>query len=151
MNTINAINSLSYNTHCLKITCLNLSTCCLIEYLSSSSFRFPEDKIAALEEELVTKKQSLMKAIDEAQELTDRIYSNLERRNGLCIRCLTKPALTLVLAFLGGSQSPAVYVCKYWYVCCKEWERDVAQSNLAMIDNVTDETATGNEDDGEEG
>ena len=116
-------------------------------------FLYTEEKIATLEAELITKKQSLMKAIDEAQELTDRIYSNLDRRNGLCIRCLTKPALTLVLAFLGGSKSPAVFVCKYWYVCCKEWERGVAQSAHA-IENVTNasKTVNGNddEDDGED-
>lgn len=109
-----------------------------------------EEKIAALEEELIAKKQSLMKAVDEAQELTDRIYSNLDRRNGLCIRCLTKPVLTLVLAFLGGSESPAVLVCKYWYVCCKEWERAVNQSKQA-IENSNSVTDADDEDEEEEG
>lgn len=108
---------------------------------------FIEEKIAALEEELIAKKQSLMKAIDEAQELTDRIYSNLEKRNGLCIRCLTKPVLTLVLAYLGGSRSPAVLVCKYWYVCCKEWEQATTAPKL-LIEESGQETEE--EDEGED-
>lgn len=71
-----------------------------------------------MEEELHSKKKSLMRAIDEAQDLTDSIYVNLEKRNGLCIRCLTKPLLSHVLSYL---ERPTVaLVCKYWYILTNE-------------------------------
>jgi hypothetical protein len=70
-----------------------------------------------------------MNTVDEAQDLTDRIYLSLERRNGLCIRCLTKPLLTHVLSFLGGTKSSASVVCKYWYLCCLEAEGKGFTSN----------------------
>jgi hypothetical protein len=82
-----------------------------------------EEKIAILEDQLATQKQSLMNAIDEAQELTDRIYANLDRRIGLTIRCLTKPLLSHVLSFLGGQSSSVSIVCKYWLLCCRDLER----------------------------
>lgn len=99
---------------------------------------FVEDHIASLEEELDLKKKELGKAIDNAQELTDRIYSSLDMRNGLCIRCLTKPLLGHVLSYLGGTQSNISIVCKYWYHVCKEYERPISKSTDSLnIENLS--------------
>lgn len=76
------------------------------------------EKISALEEELQSKKKSMVRAIDEAQDLTDSIYVNLEKRNGLCIRCLTKPLLSHVLSYL--ERPKVALVCKYWYILINE-------------------------------
>ena len=76
-----------------------------------------EDKIALLEEELSNRKKLLMTVINQAQELHDNIDQNYDKRNGLFIRLLTKPLLSHVLSYLGGTLSPAAGVCKYWYHC----------------------------------
>ena len=58
-----------------------------------------------------------MTVINQAQELHDIIDQNYDKRNGLFIRLLTKPLLSHVLSYLGGTLSPASGVCKYWYHC----------------------------------
>ena len=84
------------------------------------------------------KKKELGKAIDNAQELTDRIYSALDMRNGLCIRCLTKPLLGHVLSYLGGTRSSISIVCKYWYHVCKQYERPTSKSTDNLpIENLS--------------
>lgn len=75
-----------------------------------------EARIAALRLEIDNKRGVLKAARDEVEEMTQRINYNLEKKNGLCIRCLDKRALTLVLLFVG--KSPTTYlVCKYWKAC----------------------------------
>ena len=96
--------------------------------------------MASLEIQLEAKKKDLLRALDNAQSLTDHIYSSLEMRNGLCIRCLTKPLLGRVLSFLGGKKSSASSVCKYWYLIAKELERP--HSSQQQLENLTLEHST---------
>ena len=74
--------------------------------------------------ELDSKKNYLANAFTESEEMSARILMNLEKKNGLCIRCLNKPLMSLVLAYLGGSSSSASAVCKYWMLLSKP--RDAA-------------------------
>jgi hypothetical protein len=57
-----------------------------------------EDRYNALLADLNNKKANLENAQREAREIKARIDINLEKQNGLCIRCLTKPVLTRVLS-----------------------------------------------------
>ena len=115
---------------------------------------FAEEKIVALESELKEKRDHLMKVIDRSQELTDVIYLNLERRNGLCIRCLTRPMLALVLSYLGGPKSAASLVCKYWYVCARDSVRFDSHGRAPTIADAPRakvvEEEEGEEEEGEE-
>lgn len=59
--------------------------------------------------------------------MAERINYNLDKKNGLCIRCLNKSVLSLVLAFLG-PRAEAAQTCKYWFLIVKELN-DVSQSS----------------------
>lgn len=75
-----------------------------------------EARILALTTDLDNKKGILRAAKDEVEEMNTRIAYNLEKKNGLCIRCLDYKALSLVLSFVGKCESTYV-VCKYWKAC----------------------------------
>lgn len=64
-----------------------------------------EEQIAKLLSDLNAKKQLLTAAFVESEEMSSRIVVNLEKANGLCIRLLSKPLLTHVLEYLGGTKS----------------------------------------------
>jgi hypothetical protein len=78
-----------------------------------------EDQIRAMMAELNSKKNILSATFLESEDMHKRIVFNLEKKNGLCIRLLTKPLLQRVLGYLGGVNSSASSVCKYWYLCSK--------------------------------
>jgi len=75
-----------------------------------------EVRILALSADLENKKGILRAAKDEVDEMNTRIAYNLEKKNGLCIRCLDYKALSLVLSFFGKSENTYL-VCKYWKAC----------------------------------
>jgi hypothetical protein len=63
-----------------------------------------EDQIRAMMAELNSKKNILSATFLESEDMHKRIVFNLEKKNGLCIRLLTKPLLQRVLGYLGGSE-----------------------------------------------
>jgi hypothetical protein len=94
----------------LEILCIKILSEIIISFIV-------EERIALLEMDLLSKKRSLTAVVEEAEEMTERILSNLEKKNGLCIRSLSKPLICLMLSFLGGKNSSASSVCKYWLIC----------------------------------
>eukprot|EP01038_Epipyxis_sp_PR26KG_P013949 gene13949-18709_t len=80
-----------------------------------------EDRLAQLIAELDKKKNILFSANEEINEMAKRIHYNLEKKNGLCIRCLDKKVLSLTLSFLGKTSS-AYLVCKYWKACIDDFK-----------------------------
>ena len=83
------------------------------------------DRITQLSDELGRKREIFAAAAREAEEMAARILSNNDKKAGLCIRTLSKAELMHVLSFLGGLQSPAALVSKYFYLCCKELDKDL--------------------------
>lgn len=79
-----------------------------------------ESRLEALELELGHKNAILHAALSETQEMGARITANLEKKNGLCIRCLSKSQMIIMMSFLGGTGSSASSVCKYWLLIARE-------------------------------
>lgn len=78
-----------------------------------------EARIASLNNDLQNKKRILIVAKEEVDEMNERIAYNLEKRDGLCIRCLDNKALGNMLSFLGKNED-SYLVCKYWKSCFDE-------------------------------
>ena len=89
-------------------------------FLLLNIYLWTEERLALLNTDLDLKKNALASAFEETEEMTSRILINLEKKNGLCLRCLNKPLISLILEYIGGTKSSVSIVCKYWNVCSKE-------------------------------
>jgi hypothetical protein len=76
-----------------------------------------EEKLAALKMEYESKRNILAAAMKETEDMKSRIQLNIEKKNGLLIRCLNKKLLSHVIEYLGGKHSSVSAVCKYWNIC----------------------------------
>lgn len=91
-----------------------------------------EARILALSADLDNKKGILRAAKDEVEEMNTRIAYNLEKKSGLCIRCLDYKALSVVLSFLGKSEN-SYLVCKYWKACIDDFDAAVEKQKKALL------------------
>jgi len=91
-----------------------------------------EARILALSADLDNKKGILRAAKDEVEEMNTRIAYNLEKKSGLCIRCLDYKALSVVLSFLGKSEN-SYLVCKYWKACIDDVDAAVEKQKKALL------------------
>ena len=76
-----------------------------------------EDRLCFLMTDVNEKKSSLQLLEDECEHLRDKIDLNIAKEAGLCIRCLDRKCLGLMLSFLGGRASSASIVDKFWMKC----------------------------------
>lgn len=81
-----------------------------------------ESRLAALNQELRVKRGILEAANKEITEVAIKIKFNEEKKLSLCIRCLDKKLLKLVLSFIGKNGSGAYATCKYWKALFNEIE-----------------------------
>lgn len=72
-----------------------------------------QSMLDSLQTEFNQKREVLVGAEKETKDMGVIIMHNLEKRNGLCIRCLDNQLLGAVLSYLG-KQSGAYIACKYW-------------------------------------
>lgn len=72
-----------------------------------------QSMLESLQTEFDEKQAVLVGAEKETKEMGVIIMHNLEKRNGLCIRCLDNKLLANVLSYLGKA-SGAYVTCKYW-------------------------------------
>ncbi len=100
-----------------------------------------EERLALMLTDLESKRHLLATAFAESEDMSTRILINLEKKNGLCIRCLNKQVLSLVLSFLGGNSSSVSIVCKYWLLCANEASSKTSGGAAATTD-VTAKTNT---------
>lgn len=89
-------------------------------------------QLEKLQIELSEKKLALSQVISESVDCKERIKNNNEKKNGLCIRCLNKDLMLLLLSFLG-SKSQSKLVCKYWFLLHKELESAQYLYNIEAI------------------
>ena len=86
----------------------------------------------------------------ETQEMGVIIMYNLEKRNGLCIRCLDNKVLAHVLSYLG-KESGAYMTCKYWKASLDHYyEAEAEVTSLAQLtgtEELTEENSGTEESD----
>jgi hypothetical protein len=93
-----------------------------------------ESVLATMLADLERKQFELASVIDETEGLTEKLKNNKSRIPGLCIRCLDRNLLRLVLSYVGGPRSSASSVCKYWLKC----------SSPDVVSSVSDKLVDGN-------
>lgn len=72
------------------------------------------DKIRQLQLEVSFKTSILKNITDEVSEINCQLTTNLQKKIGLCIRCLERPLLARTLSYLTMNETASV--CKYWRV-----------------------------------